>query len=136
MRQCELRLLVLSQQPATQTEAHLVCALSRCPRLFELRLVRDVGNLAVANDGSATRKRTPYHWRRVLRHTSYVQLMRADFVVFDFWASARFFSAGHWQRTNLVDPASSHMLVSKIKPCMSQYKLLYGETANGSLKQL
>ena len=36
----------------------------------------------------------------------------------------------------LVDPASSHMLVSKIKPCMSQYKLLYGETANGSLKQL
>ena len=37
---------------------------------------------------------------------------------------------------NLVDPASSHMLVSKIKPCMSQYKLLYGETANGSLKQI
>ena len=36
----------------------------------------------------------------------------------------------------LVDPASSHMLVSKIKPCMSKYKLLYGETANGSLKQL
>ena len=24
----------------------------------------------------------------------------------------------------LVDPASSHMLVSKIKPCMSKYKLL------------
>ena len=23
---------------------------------------------------------------------------------------------------NLVDPASSHMLVSKIKPCMSKYK--------------
>ena len=37
---------------------------------------------------------------------------------------------------NLVDPASSHMLVSKIKPCMSKYKLLHGETANGSLKQL
>ena len=37
---------------------------------------------------------------------------------------------------NLGDPASSHMLVSKIKPCMSQYKLLNGETANGSLKQL
>ena len=43
---------------------------------------------------------------------------------------------GHSALTNLVDPASSHMLVSKIKPCMSQYKLLYGETANGSLKQL
>ena len=36
----------------------------------------------------------------------------------------------------LVDLASSHMLVSKIKPCMSQYKHLHGETANGSLKQL
>ena len=33
----------------------------------------------------------------------------------------------------LVDPASSHMLVSKIKPCMSKYKLLQSETANGSL---
>ena len=30
-----------------------------------------------------------------------------------------------WQSGSyLVDPASSHMLVSKIKPCMSQYKLL------------
>ena len=38
--------------------------------------------------------------------------------------------------TYLVDPASSHMLVSKIKPCMSKYKLLHGETANGSLNQL
>ena len=36
----------------------------------------------------------------------------------------------------LVDPASSHMLVSKIKPCMSKYKQLYSETANGSLYQL
>ncbi len=36
----------------------------------------------------------------------------------------------------LVDPASSHMLVSKIKPCMSKYKQLYCETANGSLHQL
>ena len=33
----------------------------------------------------------------------------------------------------LVDPASSHMLVSKIKPCMSKYKPNLGETANGSL---
>ena len=32
-----------------------------------------------------------------------------------------------WRRYDsyLVDPASSHMLVSKIKPCMSKYKLLY-----------
>jgi len=27
------------------------------------------------------------------------------------------------------------MLVSKIKPCMSQYESQHGETANGSLKQ-
>ena len=37
---------------------------------------------------------------------------------------------------NLVDPANIHMLVSKIKPCMSQYQLLHGNTANGSLKKL
>ena len=36
----------------------------------------------------------------------------------------------------LVDSASSHMLVSKIKPCMSKCKQLYGQTANGSLYQL
>ena len=36
----------------------------------------------------------------------------------------------------LVDPASSHMLVSKIKPCMSKYTLWHSETANGSLNQL
>ena len=38
-------------------------------------------------------------------------------------------------KKNLVDPASSHMLVSKIKPCMSQYEPLHGEIAYGSLKQ-
>ena len=36
----------------------------------------------------------------------------------------------------LVDPASSHMLVSKIKPCTCKYKQLCTcETANGSLNQ-
>lgn len=44
---------------------------------------------------------------------------------------------GAWvQDSYLVDSASSHMLVSKIKPCMSKYKQLYRETANGSLNQL
>ena len=28
----------------------------------------------------------------------------------------------HLDSSYLVDPASSHMLVSKIKPCMSKYK--------------
>jgi hypothetical protein len=36
----------------------------------------------------------------------------------------------------LVDSASSHMLVSKIKPCMSKYKQIQSETANGSLYKL
>lgn len=36
----------------------------------------------------------------------------------------------------LVDPASCHMLVSKIKPCMYQFTLWHSETANGSLNQL
>ncbi|KAG9438730.1 hypothetical protein H6P81_021325 [Aristolochia fimbriata] len=37
----------------------------------------------------------------------------------------------------LVDPASSHMLVSKIKPCMCKYEQIQTvETANGSLNQL
>ena len=36
----------------------------------------------------------------------------------------------------LVDPASSHMLVSKIKPCMSKFNRLNWETADGSLYQL
>ena len=36
----------------------------------------------------------------------------------------------------LVDPASSHMLVIRIKPCMCKCKPLYGRTANGSLNQL
>ena len=33
---------------------------------------------------------------------------------------------------NLIDPASSHMLVSKIKTRMSEYNLLYGETEGDS----
>ena len=34
----------------------------------------------------------------------------------------------------LVDPASSHMLASKIKPCI--YERSHCETVNGSLNQL
>ena len=35
----------------------------------------------------------------------------------------------------LVDPASSHMLSSKIKPCKSKYELVLNETANSSIEQ-
>ena len=33
----------------------------------------------------------------------------------------------------LVEPASNHMLVSEINPCMSNFILFHGETANGSI---
>ncbi len=47
------------------------------------------------------------------------------------WAS------NHWgSESNLVDSASSHTLVSKIKPCMSKYNSFTLKTANGSLYQL
>lgn len=36
----------------------------------------------------------------------------------------------------LVDPASNHMLVSKVKPCMCVYNFLHDATANGSVVQL
>ena len=58
--------------------------------------------------------------------------------IIDFDAPARgpFGVGRRFDDSYLVDSASSHMLVSKIKPCMSKYKQLYGETANGSLNQL
>ncbi len=37
----------------------------------------------------------------------------------------RFSKGKRFRPRNLVDPASSHMLVSKIKPCMSQYQHYY-----------
>ena len=40
-----------------------------------------------------------------------------------------------YRRINLVDPASSYMLVSKAKPCMCVHKFLHSETANGSITQ-
>jgi len=36
--------------------------------------------------------------------------------------SHTFIRQAPFESSNLVDPASSHMLVSKIKPCMSKYK--------------
>ncbi len=40
-----------------------------------------------------------------------------------YWSVARVpRDKGESESSYLVDPASSHMLVSKIKPCMSKYK--------------
>ena len=34
---------------------------------------------------------------------------------------------------DLIDPASNHMLILEINPCMSKFTSFHGETANGSL---
>ena len=52
-------------------------------------------------------------------------------------AAVRLKVKGPLGSTYLVDPASSHMLVSKIKPCTSMYNPdIIRETADGSLDQL
>jgi hypothetical protein len=40
------------------------------------------------------------------------------------WSHQLCFPRSLFNKSYLVDPASSHMLVSKIKPCMSKYKQL------------
>ena len=57
-------------------------------------------------------------------------------MILSYIVSHSFFAIGKTKTNYLVDPASSHMLVSKIKPCMSKNKPLNGESANGSLNQL
>ena len=59
------------------------------------------------------------------------RLTSVGFLSLVWFTSVDFLGASY-----LVDPASSHMLVSKIKPCMSKFKRLYCETADGSLYQL
>ena len=47
-------------------------------------------------------------------------------VTFELWVGTLSnFRRFSFDSSYLVDPASSHMLVSKIKPCMSKYKHLY-----------
>ena len=41
------------------------------------------------------------------------------------WCSCHLPLVGDIRDSNLVDSASSHTLVSKIKPCMSKYKQIY-----------
>ena len=44
--------------------------------------------------------------------------LRSDVCMVSIWSGRHLAQI----TVNLVDPASSHMLVSKIKPCMSQHK--------------
>ena len=79
----------------------------------------DLGSLAVSANFN------PQRWAH-----------RSVFLGVDLGASALFcLSICLGNDSYLVDPASSHMLVSKIKPCMSKFTPSYGETANGSLNQ-
>ena len=57
-----------------------------------------------------------------LIHSEYIILINNIFIV-GYNSFVHYLSAV-LQGSYLVDPASSHMLVSKIKPCMSKYKLL------------
>jgi hypothetical protein len=52
-------------------------------------------------------------------------LARETLIAGDFSLFGLVLSGFHDFQSYLVDPASSHMLVSKIKPCMSKYKQLY-----------
>jgi hypothetical protein len=52
-------------------------------------------------------------------------LPKASSDVLCVWFLSNTQALGKLDGSYLVDPASSHMLVSKIKPCMSKYKQLY-----------
>ncbi len=54
-----------------------------------------------------------------------VTVEKSDCALVRIWKRAlvkQFASLNSLSDSYLVDPASSHMLVSKIKPCMSKYK--------------
>ena len=52
------------------------------------------------------------------------------------WGARARVGARTLARTYLVDPASSHMLVSKAKPCPCNHRPPHGEAADGSLDRL
>ena len=75
-----------------------------------------------------------YHSKKVREGSKY---QRSEEVQYHFHISTIWFDFFQEKSHGyLVDPASSHMLVSKIKPCMSKNKPSNGESANGSLNQL
>ena len=74
--------------------------------------------------------------------------LRASFeqvsdTLWDFWDRTFWSSFGQVsgkllfrQKFCLVDPSSSHIFVSNIKPCMFQHKLPQGQSGVVSIKQL
>ena len=63
-------------------------------------------------------------WRSVGCRNLHVRLFGSLLLQLDIWVLRPSKVAGlsHVSDSYLVDDASSHMLVSKIKPCMSKYK--------------
>ena len=107
-------------------------ALVRCVVVFGAPPARSLARLAgerLVGSGVVSHPAGRVVWSRVAeaecracRGSSVRSLVRvragARVGVLSVWLGRRFV-AGY-----LVDPASSHMLVSKIKPCMSKYKRL------------
>jgi hypothetical protein len=79
--------------------------------------VKKLSSAAITCNGCIERSDPP--WESGEDHRGYGQRLK------DMRQRAKGWSPSwHPQCGYLVDPASSHMLVSKIKPCMSKYKLL------------
>ena len=89
----------------------------------------------------------PYWWpRHYLKNEQGEHTFEHTFIKWQYLTNVNgFLVFSHFKKQNstcltplfyLVDPANSHMLISKIKSCMSKYKHLYCETVNGSLNQL
>ena len=76
-------------------------------------LVATCANRIISQEGRdllKSEKRTPAKERWAL------------WAVLSIWFAHLLFFTADRESSYLVDPASSHMLVSKIKPCMSKYK--------------
>ena len=96
---------------ARATPTHSIhCARTCCSQRGSVRVAR------AAMRPFAWARRCARVSRRSVARSVALRVVRVS--PLEYWGVARG-SAGY-----LVDPASSHMLVSKIKPCMSKYKRL------------
>ena len=82
-------------------------------RTFIILMLNPMSNTHTCSIASLRSMATKLEW-------GLVQMAIVNFII-----HCLHLSNSHWFSSYLVDPASSHMLVSKIKPCMSKYKQLY-----------
>ena len=123
----------LSQYPACAKVAYF--------QSFGLRIkfLEPLCRNMLAEDNKWELKRLGTYWRQCSKMRSFFSssLKESSFRenIFVDWTLCYLSILALWDRllycrrrtskskgSNLVDPASSHMLVSKIKPCMSKYK--------------